>query len=494
MISVTRGRPRSEGELHCDRCSRSTAKIRVTWPDGAICGICFTKALRTWGTCPTCGTTRLLPGRSASGNAICRDCAGITTEMTCEDCGEETERFRAGRCIRCVLLTDLEILLQPDSPPDLRLKRLTHLLTLTDRPESIYTWMRKTKTKNLLAQIGTREIELSHEAFDSIPESRAVEHLREMLVHHYILPHRDRQLAKFERWLETRLGELSETPHIQSPVEAFARWHHLKRLRNLANHGPLKNTSVNSAKQEITAAGNFLAWLEAEHGITSLQVRQAHLDEYLSAGTSTRSRVRTFIVWLTRKKDVANIEVPHRYSSAKPMMTQGQRLDLIGRCLSADSGPLAVRVAALLLLLYAQPIGKIAALRCEDLEPLPDGLHLRLGNLPALVPSQFASVLWQHLNARQNQQTGNSGSAWLFPGTLPGQHLHPDVLMVQLRNLGVDIRGARNSALRSLVEELPPTLIANALGYSYGAVHRHAEDAGAPFAGYAGQPREPRRR
>lgn len=491
---VTRGRPRSEGDLHCDRCGRSTAKIRVAWPDGAICGICFTNALRTRGTCPACNTIRLLPGRSASGTDICRDCAGITTEMTCEDCGEETERFRSGRCIRCVLRIDLEVLLQPDSPPDLRLKRLAHLLTQTDRPESIYTWMRGAQTKKLLIQIGTREVELTHEALDLIPESRAVEHLREMLVHHYVLPYRDRQLAKFERWLETRLRELSVRPDIQSPVETFARWHHLKRLRTLASEGPIRNTSINSAKQEITAAGSFLAWLEAEYGLTSAETRQEHLDEYLSTGPSTRFRLRNFIVWLNKKKNIPRIEVPHRSTSAKPMMTQVQRLDLIGRCMSAESGSLTARVAALLLLLYAQPVGKIAALRCEDLETLPDGLHLRLGNLPVLVPSQFAPVLWQHLSDRQNQQTGNSGSVWLFPGILPGQHLHPDVLMVQLRGLGLDIRGARNSALRSLVEELPPALVANALGYSYGVVHKHSEDAGVPFAGYAGQPREPRRR
>lgn len=39
---------------------------------------------------------------------------------------------------------------------------------------------------------------------------------------------------------------------------------------------------------------------------------------------------------------------------------------------------------------------------------------------------------------------------------------------------------------------LPPTLVANALGYSYQVIHKHAADAGAPMAGYAGKGPLPR--
>ena len=213
------------------------AKIRVTWPDGPICGICFTTALRTHGTCPDCGKDRLLPGRTADGADICRDCAGITTNMTCESCGTETERFRAGHCIRCVLRTDLDALLLPHTPPDLSLKRLIGVLAGAARPESVYTWMRGTNTKELLTGLGSRSIALTHESFDALPASRSVEYLRELLVHHGMLPERDRQPAAFEAWLTARIQDLSETPHIQAPIERFARWHHLNRLRQKASPG-----------------------------------------------------------------------------------------------------------------------------------------------------------------------------------------------------------------------------------------------------------------
>ena len=151
-----------------------TAKIRTHWPDGAICGICFTEAMRTYGRCADCGDERLLPGRRGDGRSICRDCAGITRpEMTCVRCGTETERFRAGACVRCVLDEDLTAILRPSAPPDLRLARLVQILVNVPRPESIYTWMRAAKARELLGRLGTRELELTPEAFDALPISTA---------------------------------------------------------------------------------------------------------------------------------------------------------------------------------------------------------------------------------------------------------------------------------------------------------------------------------
>jgi hypothetical protein len=461
------------------------AKIRVTWPDGAICGICFTTALRTRGSCPGCGKDRLLPGRTTDGSDICRDCAGITTNMTCEGCGTETERFRAGHCIRCVLRTDLEGLLHPHTPPDLSLKRLIGVLAGAGRPESVYTWMRGANTKELLTGLGTRSIALTHESFDALPASRSVEYLREMLVHHGMLPDRDRQLSAFEGWLAVRIQDLAGTPHIQAPIERFARWHHLKRLRTMASPGKSLNTAVRSAKQEITETGEFLAWLLADHGLAIQGLRQAHLNQYLSEGPSTRYAIRTFVVWSIKNKEIGRLEIPHRYAATKPLITQQQRLALIRHCIESTASPLGFRVAALILLLFGQPIGKIAALKSLDLHAQPEGMHLRLGNIPVLVPAQIAPMFWDYLHERPNQQTGNAGSQWLFPGTMQGQHIHGDAMMGQLRALGIDLGGAKNTALRSLVQELPPTLVANALGYSYQVIHKHAADAGTPMAGYA---------
>ena len=73
-----------------------------------------------------------------------------------------------------------------------------------------------TVTAGLLNKIGTRELQLNHEAFDAMPPSRSLEHLREMLVHHRMMPDRgDPRMARFESWLEQRLETLHRTDDVE---------------------------------------------------------------------------------------------------------------------------------------------------------------------------------------------------------------------------------------------------------------------------------------
>jgi len=55
----------------------------------------------------------------------------------------------------------------------------------------------------------------------------------------------------------------------------------------------------------------------------------------------------------------------------------------------------------------------------------------------------------------------------------------------RLRHLGINLLGARNSAIQNLVAEVPPPLVAELLGYSYQVAHRHAEIAARPWSQYA---------
>ena len=73
---------------------------------------------------------------------------------------------------------------------------------------------------------------------------------------------------------------------------------------------------------------------------------------------------------------------------------------------------------------------------------------------------------------------------WLFPSNRPGRHLDPQFIMKRLRNLGVNLLGARNTALQSLVVEVPPPLVAELLGHSYNVTQRDAQIAGQTWAGY----------
>ncbi|MDQ6839839.1 MAG: recombinase XerD, partial [Actinomycetota bacterium] len=51
--------------------------------------------------------------------------------------------------------------------------------------------------------------------------------------------------------------------------------------------------------------------------------------------------------------------------------------------------------------------------------------------------------------------------------------------------MGIDLMGARSGALRQLVLDCPPPVVADLLGYSYQTIDRHALQAGSPWSSYA---------
>lgn len=56
--------------------------------------------------------------------------------------------------------------------------------------------------------------------------------------------------------------------------------------------------------------------------------------------------------------------------------------------------------------------------------------------------------------------------------------------MMRLRALGINLQGARNTALQALVSEIPAPLVAEMLGYSDKVAQKHAEDAGTTWSKY----------
>lgn len=480
-----RGRPRSSGDYTCGRCHQQVAKIRVHWPDGPVCGACFTEATHSRGKCTNCGETRMLPGRSPDQEPICRDCADITTALTCTRCKHESERFRGGLCIRCTLTDDLTAVLKPND--DFRLRRLISLLTETGRPESIYTYMRRgTKARALLEAIGDRTLPLTHEAFDALPRSTAAEHLRALLAHHRMMPGRGNEnLTRFEQWLATRISNLPDDGTSQV-IERYAAWHHLKRIRDKATDPAVNlETVTHAAKQDITEAGKLLIWLRDSHGIAAGELRQAHIDEYLSTGPSTRKHIRNFVRWLNRDSTrQGHLDAPFRPAQSTPMITQAERIELVRNCLEHGHVIRSTRLAGLILLLWAHPLNKIVMLRHEHISITPEGMLLKLGTTPATIPAAITEMFWSQREGAENQNTTNSNTSWLFPGTRAGQHLHPTTLSERLKVLGIDAQRTRNATLRDLTQEVDARTLIDLLDYSPAVITQHAARAATRMSDY----------
>ena len=484
--NTVRGRPKvTDGSMECARCHREMRRTAATWPDGRICNSCYYEATSLYGDCPSCGFHRLLPGRLDVGEQpVCRDCARIRQNFYCSSCNEERRPYRGNVCSRCSVREDLERTFAHSNSPA-GFSQLIDALCAADRAESIITWKRSDKVQALLRSLGDGTTPLTHDGLDQYePAGRHVDHLRAILQHHDVIPARDKYLAYFERWIEDKLHPVSD-PEIATPIRQFATWHHLRRINDLALSGVSTRGPVHASKQDITEALKFLEWLRAEHGRTIANCTQQDVDLWVTTGPTTRHLIRTFIIWCKKMRVNRSITLGHRQAKTVRVLTQDQRLEWIRELLSGDNESLPYRVAGTLLLLYAQPLVKVSAIPMSKVLVAPDGLSLELGVTPSPVPEPFAEMLRTHIVTRPNMRTTAGESPWLFPGIRAGDHIHPDGIMVRLRKLGINILGARNTALRELVTQVPPPVVAEMLGYSAQVAYRHAALAAQPWAQYA---------
>jgi hypothetical protein len=155
----------------------------------------------------------------------------------------------------------------------------------------------------LLGGIASGAIPLTHDGLTAAGRGKHISHLRSLLEHHGLLPPRDEHLARFEQWLSAKLGAIA-SPAVRAPVEQFATWHHLRRLRGEAKPGQSSDRPKRSAKQEITKTIKFLTWLEDSHGRTAADCTQHDVDAYLTSGPTTRHLIRTFFVWAKSARSI----------------------------------------------------------------------------------------------------------------------------------------------------------------------------------------------
>ena len=273
-----------------------------------------------------------------------------------------------------------------------------------DRPASILTWKLSLKVQALLAGLACGDIPLTHQGLDDAGKDNETAHLRSLLEHNGILPARDEPLARFERWLTLKLDAITE-PAVRTPVEQFATWYHLRRLRKASTPGQRSDAATRYAKQDITEAIKFLAWLHNAHQRTVATCLQQDVNEWLISGPTTRSKIRNFFAWAKKARLNTSVQIARQQPPPSRAITQEQRLAWLKELLSGEPDSLAYRVAGVLLLLYAQPLTKIAALPIDAVSSTDGETRNLLGQQPIPVPQPFAGLLNTHLRNRPNLRT-----------------------------------------------------------------------------------------
>jgi hypothetical protein len=464
----------------CARCGRRGG-LTANW-EGPVCRTCHDKAARTYGCCAVCGAGRLLPGRRDDGAAICRDCAGITRDFSCARCGEEALLLAGRLCERCTLEQQLMAVLDDGtgqvSPP---MRALAGTVLSTVRPKSGLQWLRNPRVPGLLSGLATGAIPLTHEALHGLPDWRMVNYLRSLLMACGALPARDIHLLYAEAWLHRALAALAGDPH-ERVLRQYGTWRQLPRLRSRARQKPLTPAVRRFAGEQFTTARKFLGWL-ADRGRDLHGCTQADLDAWHAASpVHARNAARDFFGWAITARQMPKLTVPAAVPRRAAPMTQHRRITLLRAILTDEAPPLQDRVAACLMLLYAQPASRLVRLTAHDITRDDKGeVFIRLGDPPAPVPEPFASML---LRLAAGSAGAAASAEWLFPGRWPRHPANTTWLLERIRAMGIPAGSGRAAALRQLVLQAPAPVIAKALGYHNGTTTRILAEAGGTWTSY----------
>ena len=267
------------GILTCSSCGLAAVPCTVSKITGQPrCGACARSRAR----CSRCG--QLAPARAGTRDApLCGDCAVPDPGFfkTCPACGSPG-RLIAGACRRCHLRQRLDELLAGGTGnvrPELQVLHQT--LATTDRPAAVLSWLTSATSQTMLTELAAGLRPLTHAAFDELPASKPLAHLRSVLVATGALPARDEYFAQLERWITQTVAARAD-PQEKEILHRYASWHVLRRLRHRIRGTHATHCQAGVARRNIAAAVAFLNWLTAR-GLTLASCPQADLDQWMAA-------------------------------------------------------------------------------------------------------------------------------------------------------------------------------------------------------------------
>ena len=160
-------------------------------------------------------------------------------------------------------------------------------------------------------------------------------------------------------------------------------------------------------------------------------------------------------------------------------LTDEQRLRILRRLLEDRSIDLRDRVAGAVLLLYAQPLTRIARIRTSDIAMSSNGeTTLRMARGRFTLPDPLASIALA-LRYQQLQRTGDEG--WLLPGRDPETPVNVENLHRRLRRYDITSCPGRHGALLALAARLPAPILADRLGLNQSRAAQWVQAAGATY-------------
>jgi hypothetical protein len=459
----------------------------VRWSEGPVCDPCYITALRHRGPCQICGEHRRLVAPPGPGATTCAGCAAVPLIHTCGECGAEDKLYEKGRCDRCSLRRrTVELLSAGTGHVPTTLTAVFDAICAARTPRSALNWLRQGAGAAVLAEVATGRLAATHHALDHHPRRRAADYLRHMLVAGGVLPPRDEQLTRTERWLTELVCSLQVPAH-RRLVQTFGAWRVMRRLRRTAEAGTRPRTYTAHARLKIKTAAEFLTWL-AGRDRSLADCRHADVDDWLATGPGA-CHVRDFLTWAAETGHCPAFEIPGPQRSSGPASDPDQRWAQLARLLHDEHLELIDRIAGALMLLFGQQQSRIAAITIDQITNRDHEVLVRFGQHEVPVPEPLGALLQQLIRDRKSHIGVGSptNTRWLFPGGLPGRPITAARLADRLRALGINTQPARRAALIDLAAQLPAAVLADLLNLHPTTAVRWMHQAGGDWTRYAAE-------
>ena len=465
----------------CDRCDQPGLIVH-RGEHGATCRRCYRAPRRR---CGRCGRTRRIAlTADADRPDLCPTCHWAPVAI-CTRCGQFSQcvgvRDRTPRCFRCLAADRLYELLGDSGP----LLALRDAFLAAEQPRSIHTWLDRSPARHVARRLASGELALTHAALDGLEQTPSLAHLRALLVAVGALPDRDPHLARVEHAVARVLAQVDDVEH-RRLLGAFATWRILHRVRRRAGRAPVSVFAVDRARTQLVQAHDFLRYLAARQRLFE-DATQRDVDAWLTSGPRTRAHLSAFLNWAVDQHHASALTVPTIPTGGTVTVADPEaRWTLARRLLHDEDLDPGDRVAGALVVLYAQPIARIARLRASGITVEDQTVYLRFAHDRVLMPDTLGQLIRELPHRRQTGPSAvRAGDQWLFPGRHAGQPQHPEHLGRRLAALAIDCRAQRTTALLQLAAQVPAVVLADTLGLTPRTAVRWATHAAGNWTTYA---------
>ena len=326
-------------------------------------------------------------------------------------------------------------------------------LIKADCPQSAMYWLQRPPGDGprLLGAMARGEVEISHQTFEGLAQSRGYLYLRDLLAAVGVLAPYEARIERTIPWLDELLAALP--PEHASLVERYARWKVLRHLRNKAARGELTKGVIQAARTQIRGTIALLTWL-AERDVTITTATQADLEHYIAIGRprTTPNGIYQFIDWVRETGVNPALEVTLVPSGSPSVtMSDADRWRHVELLLHDTTVRYSPRIGGLFMLLFAQSLTAICRMRTAQIDVRDDGrVFVTFDRTPMEMPEPLDRLIQEHMARRGQASYASWNSQWLFPGGIPGNHLGTENIRKELVARGIKPQASKHAALFQL--------------------------------------------